>query len=132
MNINRRRPKQGEDLILWLSGVLHDAVKDALDGGLAPSVAHEMVLSVARMTGTEAQRGQADTRTTIELSGGERRLIAYALSIRRNLIETGDPVLSAADLERGAGRKGQVRSLDDGQREIIRQIDRLTEKVTAR
>jgi hypothetical protein len=34
MRIDRLRPKPGEDLAMFLSGVVHDAMKDATEAGM--------------------------------------------------------------------------------------------------
>lgn len=48
MNINRLRPKPGEDLGLWLSGVINDAIRDALEAGMPKDEVWIMLSSYAR------------------------------------------------------------------------------------
>jgi hypothetical protein len=43
MNLYRPKPKPGDDLELWLSGVVHDAVRDAQEAGLAEDVIADML-----------------------------------------------------------------------------------------
>jgi hypothetical protein len=48
MNINRLRPKLGEDLALFLSGVINDAMRDAVEAGLPNHEAVRIAFSLAQ------------------------------------------------------------------------------------
>ena len=51
MNLNRSRPPKGlpvDQLDLWLSGVIHDAVRDAVEAGLPRRDAARLVEIIAR------------------------------------------------------------------------------------
>ena len=54
--MNRRRPKPGEDLALFLSGVINDAIKDAVDAGLLRSEAVRIAHSLAMSWQTNGSR----------------------------------------------------------------------------
>lgn len=51
MNINRLRPTgvKKENLDFWLSGVVHDAVRDAIEAGMPRREAYELIAKVAEM-----------------------------------------------------------------------------------
>lgn len=62
----------------------------------------------------------------MELTREEKDLIVEGLLIRKNLIETGDPVLSANDaFERGI----KIRPLDRHQRDTINNIEDIIKKI---
>lgn len=49
MDMNRKRPpKDCEDLALWLSGTVNDAIRDATEAGLRRTEAAHIVLSLGR------------------------------------------------------------------------------------
>lgn len=50
MNINRLRPTgvKPDDLDLWLSGVVCDAIRDAREAGLPQRSAHDLLVTIAR------------------------------------------------------------------------------------
>lgn len=43
MNMNRLRPTKGGDLSLWLSGVIHDAIRDAKEAGLSSQTVYDLL-----------------------------------------------------------------------------------------
>ena len=51
MNMNRLRPTgvAPENLDLWLSGVIHDAVRDALEAGLTEREVHQLLKTITDM-----------------------------------------------------------------------------------
>lgn len=55
MNMNRARPPKGcQDLELWLSGTVWDAIKDCREAGLGARTVAMMMLSVAKSVAAEA------------------------------------------------------------------------------
>jgi hypothetical protein len=50
MNLNRLRPKgvANEDLDLWLSGVINDACRDAIEAGMPETSVHHLLLSYSK------------------------------------------------------------------------------------
>ena len=62
----------------------------------------------------------------LKLSTEEKALVVYALQIRRNIIETGDPCLSAIDAAR---REMAARALSESQMKLILFTDALIDKV---
>lgn len=51
MNINRLRPKgvKKENLDLWLSSVINDAIRDAIEAGLSEMDAYQILKSLTDM-----------------------------------------------------------------------------------
>lgn len=51
MNMNRLRPTgvKKEDLDLWLSSVIHDACRDALEAGMGAREVHQLLLTITEM-----------------------------------------------------------------------------------
>lgn len=51
MNINRLRPVgvKKENLDVWLSSVVHDAIRDALEAGMPASEAHQLLKTITDM-----------------------------------------------------------------------------------
>ena len=51
MNLNRLRPTgvAKEDLDDWLSGVIHDACRDAIEAGMPERDVHQLLETIARM-----------------------------------------------------------------------------------
>ena len=49
MNINRLRPTGVKDLALWLSSVIHDAIRDAQEAGMSESEAHQLLKTITDM-----------------------------------------------------------------------------------
>jgi hypothetical protein len=49
MNLNRLRPTGVKDLELWLSGVIHDAIRDALEAGMSQREAHQLLKTITNM-----------------------------------------------------------------------------------
>jgi hypothetical protein len=49
MNMNRLRPTGVKDLALWLSSVIHDAVRDAQEAGMSEGEAHRLLKTIADM-----------------------------------------------------------------------------------
>ena len=48
MDINRSRPPKNGDVALWLSGVINDALRDAVEAGLCEEEATGIAVSLAR------------------------------------------------------------------------------------
>ena len=51
MNLNRLRPTgvKKDDLDSWLSGVIHDAVRDVLEAGMPEREVHELLVTITKM-----------------------------------------------------------------------------------
>jgi hypothetical protein len=51
MNINRLRPTgvKKENLDLWLSSVIHDACRDALEAGMSERAVYQLLLTITKM-----------------------------------------------------------------------------------
>lgn len=51
MNLNRLRPTgvKREDLDVWLSSVVHDAIRDALEAGMPEREAHQLLMTITDM-----------------------------------------------------------------------------------
>jgi hypothetical protein len=49
MNMNRLRPTGVKDLELWLSGVIHDAIRDCLEAGMDQQTAHQLLKTITKM-----------------------------------------------------------------------------------
>lgn len=51
MNINRLRPTgvQKENLDVWLSSVILDAIRDALEAGMSERQVHDLLITITKM-----------------------------------------------------------------------------------
>jgi len=51
MNLNRLRPTgvKEENLDLWLSSVIHDAIRDAIEAGMSQRAAHDLLTAITNM-----------------------------------------------------------------------------------
>jgi len=49
MNINRPTGVKPEDLDLWLSSVIHDAVRDAIEAGMSARSVHDLLKTITNM-----------------------------------------------------------------------------------
>jgi RIO-like serine/threonine protein kinase len=68
-----------------------------------------------------------EQKESTRFSSEEKEILALSLAMRRNLIETGDPVLSSVDI--GKGHKGEVRALSPDQMRTILKVRDLEHKV---
>ena len=68
-----------------------------------------------------------EQKESTRFSSEEKEILALSLAMRRNFIETGDPILSGVDV--GKGHKGKVRALSPDQMRTILQIRDLEHKV---
>ena len=71
MNINRLRPKPGEDLTCWLSDLIHDAVRDVEQAGLEGRSIKLMLTLIAH---------QLPTRGIIDLPVGSKPIVASPIT----------------------------------------------------
>jgi len=75
----------------------------------------------------------------MELTREERNLIIYGLQMRSNIIQTGDPNVSAQDVKRMGSQKNllgrpklggpEIKALDTDQMKLCIQIDELIKKI---
>ena len=54
MHINRRRPKKGDDLEMFLAETINDALRDAVEAGLPARSAAGIALSLGRHAAHQA------------------------------------------------------------------------------
>jgi len=71
VNINRLRPKPGEDLTCWLSDLIHDAVRDVEQAGLEGRTIKLMLTLIAH---------QLPTRGIIDLPVGSKPIVASPIT----------------------------------------------------
>jgi len=80
MHINRLRPRPGDDLALFLSGVVNDAIRDATEAGLGNTDAVRIVFGLAQIwqvCGPPATRHHGQTPCVTRSVGGERAVCVY-------------------------------------------------------
>jgi hypothetical protein len=98
MNMNRLRPKPGEDIALFLSGVINDAMRDAIEAGLPTQEAVQIALSMARFhsgSGVQPHPAPCATRTV----GGERAVCVYLRDSGKVVVRRDSDVTGAVWLE---------------------------------
>ncbi len=76
MHMNRRKPAQGEDLADFLSGVVWDAIRDALDAGMPEAEIHALMRYIAAqsdpmMAAREREAAEQNARR-LELARGRQ------------------------------------------------------------
>lgn len=64
----------------------------------------------------------------MKLSDEEKELIVFGLYMRKNYIETGDPLISAQDA-RNMGKEKMIKSLNKDQYFLIVQLEELIQKI---
>ena len=67
------------------------------------------------------------TTKSVELTDDERELIWLALTCRANMIETGNPILSAQDVSEG--HKGTIKALGVDQMKLLVLIHELKTRI---
>jgi hypothetical protein len=80
MNVGRLRPKPGEDLALFLSGVVNDAIRDATEAGLSNTAAIQVVFGLVQswqVCGPPATERHGQTPCVTRSVGGERAVCVY-------------------------------------------------------
>ena len=65
----------------------------------------------------------------INITQKEKELIVIGLNMRRNYIETGDPLTSAVDVERFGGKDKKVKALSIEQMQLVIDTDNLITKL---
>jgi hypothetical protein len=89
VNINRLRPKPAEDLMFWLSDLIHDAVRDVEQAGLAPRKIKLMLTLIAHQLPTAGiidlpvSSGQTVVAAPMTTSEWLKLLSGYASQIEK-------------------------------------------------
>lgn len=88
MNMDRKRPPEGcDDLALWLSETINDAIRDCRDRGLKPTAIALLLLHYARQIGQAAMMSREVWESTSAWWGGRPSRAANEEPKEQDLIQ---------------------------------------------